>query len=150
MPTEDLGDPFFLILCLLKILVTNSYQFYVYWRSWRFNGDPFILVSFQFPKIIFLLRSKKDHARVCQFWDWQNRVDMKWYDYMKRNKKINYIFLKEKQNCRLKVRIINVGGEILIYKHYAFNGSKYVYISWSCALVQLCYVWSRTRGGFYF
>ena len=42
---------------------------------------------------------------------------MKWYDYMKRNKEINYNILKEKENCRLKVGIINVGGEILIYKH---------------------------------
>ena len=42
---------------------------------------------------------------------------MKWYDYMKRNKEINYIFLKEKKNCRLKVRIIYIGGEILRYKH---------------------------------
>ena len=35
IPTEDLGDPFFLILCLLKILVTDSCRFYAYWRSWR-------------------------------------------------------------------------------------------------------------------
>ena len=34
--------------------------------------------------------------------DLQNGVDMKWYDYMKLNKEINYIFLKEKENCRLK------------------------------------------------
>ena len=44
-------------------------------------------------------------------------VDMKWYNYMKRNKEINYIFLKEKEHCRLKVRIIYVGGEIVVYKH---------------------------------
>ena len=42
---------------------------------------------------------------------------MKWYDYMKYNKEINYNFLKEKENCRLKAGIINVGEEILIYKH---------------------------------
>ena len=67
-----------------------------------------------FQKLLFLLRSKKGHARVCQLGDRQSRVDMKWYDYMKRNKEINYNFLKEKENCRLKVGIINVGGEILI------------------------------------
>ena len=117
MPTEDLGDPFFLILCLLKILVTNSCRFYEYWRSWRFNGDPFVLVSFQFPKIIVLVTFKKRSCRVCQFGDWRNGVDMKWYDYMKCNKEINYIFLKEKENCKLKVWIISVGREILIYKH---------------------------------
>ena len=33
--TEDLGDHFFLILCLLKILATHSCRFYAYWRSWR-------------------------------------------------------------------------------------------------------------------
>ena len=92
MPTEDLGDPFLPILCLLKIL--------------RVNGDPFLQYSFlfhsNFQKIFFLLRSKKDHARVCQFGDLQNGVDKKWYDYMKHNKEINYMFLKEKENCKLK------------------------------------------------
>ena len=52
--TEDLGDHSFLILCLLKILathfkdfmptdilVTHSWRFYAYWRSWLVNGDPF-------------------------------------------------------------------------------------------------------------
>ena len=34
IPTEDLGDHFFLILCLLKILATHSLRFYAYWRSW--------------------------------------------------------------------------------------------------------------------
>ena len=42
---------------------------------------------------------------------------MKWYDYMKRNKEINYISLKEKENDRLKIQIIYTGREILIYKH---------------------------------
>ena len=90
MPTEDLGES----------MATHSLFFHS-----------------NFQKLSFLLRSKKDYASVCQFGDWQNRVDMKWYDYMKRNKKINYNFLKEKENCRLKVGIIDVGGEILIYKH---------------------------------
>ena len=106
IPTEDLGDHFYLILCLLKIFATHSYRFYAYWRSWWVNGNPFLLYSFlfhsNFQKILFLLRSKKDHARVCQFGDLRNGVDMKWYDYMKCNKEINYIFLKEKENCRLK------------------------------------------------
>ena len=35
IPTEDLGDPFLVILCLLKILVSISCWFYAYWRSWR-------------------------------------------------------------------------------------------------------------------
>ena len=35
MPTEDLGNPFLKILCLLKILVTHSCRFYAYWRSWE-------------------------------------------------------------------------------------------------------------------
>ena len=52
---------------------------------------------------------------------------MKWYDYMKRNKEINYNFLKEKKNCRLKVGIINVGGEILIYKHTTCQ-NMYTYV----------------------
>ena len=30
IPTEDLGDPFLLILCLLKILTTHSCRFYAY------------------------------------------------------------------------------------------------------------------------
>ena len=33
--TEGLGDPFLVILCLLKILATISSWFYAYWRSWR-------------------------------------------------------------------------------------------------------------------
>ena len=37
------------------------------------------------------------------------------YDYMKCNMDINYSLLKEKGNCRLKVQIIYVRGEILIY-----------------------------------
>ena len=103
MPTEDLGDQFLLILCLLKILAIQ----------WQPICSCFIPIS----KNYLVTLKKKDHARVCQFGDWRNGVDMIWYDYMKRNKKINNIFLKEKENCRLKVRIINVGGEILIYKH---------------------------------
>ena len=55
-----------------------------------------------FEKILFLLRYIKDQARVCQFGDLRNGVDMKWYDYMKHSKEINYMFLKEKENCRLK------------------------------------------------
>ena len=106
IPTEDLGDHFLKILCLLKILVTHSCRFYAYWRSCRVNGDPFLLYSFlfhfNFQKIFFLLHSKKDHTRVCQFGDLRNGVDMKWYDYMKCSKEINCIFLKEKENCRLK------------------------------------------------
>ena len=81
------------------------------------------------------------------FGNWQNRVDMKWYDYMKRYEKINYIFLEEKENCRLKVRIIYVGGEILIYKHIT---GQNMYVSWSGELVRFCYVYSRTGGAFYF
>ena len=49
MPTEDLGDPFLLILCLLKILATHSCWFYALCLP---KGKLFILVSFQFPKII--------------------------------------------------------------------------------------------------
>ena len=90
MPAEDLCGPFLKILCLLKLLASQ----------WRPILAVFVLVSFQFPKILFLLRSKKDHARVCQFGDLRNGVDMKWYDYMKCNKEINCIFLKEKENCR--------------------------------------------------
>ena len=130
-PTEYLGDPFLVILCLLKILATHSSWFYAYWRSWwpiladfmptEDLGDSMATNSFlfhsNFQKLSFLLCSKKDHARVCQFGDWWNGVDMKWYDYMKCNKEINYIFLKEKENYRLKVRIINVGVGILLYKH---------------------------------
>ena len=78
MPTEDLGDPFLKILRLLKILATHSCRFYAYWRSWRVNGDWFLLYSFlfhsNFQKILFLLRSKKDHARVYQFGDLRNGV----------------------------------------------------------------------------
>ena len=68
MPTEDLGDPFLLILYLLKILVTHSCWFYALCLPIH---KLFILVSFQFPKIIvpvmfqkgsFLLCSKKDRS----------------------------------------------------------------------------------------
>ena len=54
--TEDLGDPFLLILYLLKILATHSCRFYAYWRSWRVNGDP------------FLLRWSANHFQVYTLW----------------------------------------------------------------------------------
>ena len=77
------------------------------------------------------------------FEDWWNVVDMKWYDYMKRNEKINYIFLKEKENCRLKVWIICWERNFNIQ---AYNGSEYVCIRWSGALVWLlCVEQDRIR-----
>ena len=45
MPTEDLGDPFLPILCLLKILASQ----------WRPILAVFVLVSFQFKKNIVLV-----------------------------------------------------------------------------------------------
>ena len=73
---------------------------------------------------------------------------MKWYDYMKHNGGINYIFLKEKENCRLKVQIIYV--ERKNFNIQGYNGSEYVCVSWSGALVQRCYVWSRQEEVFIF
>ena len=45
MPTEDLGDPFLPILCLLKIFSSR----------WRPILAVFVPVSFQLPKIIVLV-----------------------------------------------------------------------------------------------
>ena len=80
IPTEDLGNQFLLILCLLKILATNSCSFYAYWRSWRpilpilcllkilaSQWQPilavFVLVSFQFPQIIVLVMFQKSSCK---------------------------------------------------------------------------------------
>ena len=49
LPTEDLGDPFLPILCLLKILASQ----------WQPVLAVFVLVSFQFPKIIVLVMFQK-------------------------------------------------------------------------------------------
>ena len=93
MITKDLGNPFLLILWLLKILATHSSWYYAYWRSWRTIladffptedlGDLFllilwfmptnrqiiILVSFQFPKTIILVMFQKASVLVS----FQNR-----------------------------------------------------------------------------
>ena len=45
---------------------------------------------------------------------------------------INYSLLKEKGNCRLKIKIICFEGEILIYME-----PEYVCVSWSGVLVRL-------------
>ena len=49
MPTEDLGDQFLLILWLLMILA----------NQWRPILAVFVLVSFQFPKMIVLVTFQK-------------------------------------------------------------------------------------------
>ena len=57
MPTEDLGNPFLLILCLLKIFATNSC-----WLNalcLPIGKLLFVLVSFQFPKIIVFFYIQK-------------------------------------------------------------------------------------------
>ena len=65
IPTEDLGDPFLVILCLLKILATISWWFYAYWRSWWlvFVWKPYTAVfaySYWFSSRILL------QSLVCQ------------------------------------------------------------------------------------
>ena len=48
IPTEHLGEKFLPILCLLKILVTNSCWFYAYCRSWQPILADFMLYVYQY------------------------------------------------------------------------------------------------------
>ena len=49
------------------------------------------------------------------------------YDYLKCNMELNYSLLKENENCRLKVQIIYIGGQILMYMD-TMGRNKYAYI----------------------
>ena len=121
-------------------IVFSRHGFHKYDKYNLFNHSGFVL-NRPSPETIHIIWDRWRAGEIMRMFGYRWKgVDLKWNDYIKHNMEINYSLLKEKGNCRFKVWIINVEGEILIYRD---TMGQYV-CNWEWCM------WSRLGGGFYF